>query len=407
MYGLVLEGGGARGAYQIGAWKALRELGVQVKGVAGTSVGSLNGAMIVQDDFNKAYELWYDITPSKVINMDEELIEKIKNLDITTDDIRYLLKHFKLLIGGKGIDISPLKKLLRENIYEEKIRKSNKDFGIVTISLTDMKPMELFIEDIPKGHLINYLIASSSLPVFKQERLDGKFFLDGGFYNNLPANLLITKGYKDLIVVKLNSMGRIPKINEEGLNVIYIEPNEELGRALDFSTDRARKNIILGYYDTMKVFCNLKGAKYYIQLKHGKDYFEEYLLNLKEDTVIKIAKILGVHEEIPYRRMLFEHIIPRLTELLGLDKNSSYEDIIVSLYEKAAERYNIERFKIYNLEELKENVLKNLNDKQMKSYRKIPDIFKQSDLVIKTFKKEITNQIIDELFKESESWGSI
>ena len=39
-YGIVLEGGGARGAYQIGVWKALREAGMKIKGVAGTSVGA-------------------------------------------------------------------------------------------------------------------------------------------------------------------------------------------------------------------------------------------------------------------------------------------------------------------------------------------------------------------------------
>ena len=49
-YGIVLEGGGARGAYQIGVWKALREAGMKIKGVAGTSVGALNGALICMDD---------------------------------------------------------------------------------------------------------------------------------------------------------------------------------------------------------------------------------------------------------------------------------------------------------------------------------------------------------------------
>ena len=51
-YGLVLEGGGARGAYQVGAWKALWEAGVKIKGMAGTSVGALNGALICMDDFD-------------------------------------------------------------------------------------------------------------------------------------------------------------------------------------------------------------------------------------------------------------------------------------------------------------------------------------------------------------------
>ena len=49
-YGLVLEGGGAKGAYQIGAWKALKEAGVKINAVAGTSVGALNGALICAAD---------------------------------------------------------------------------------------------------------------------------------------------------------------------------------------------------------------------------------------------------------------------------------------------------------------------------------------------------------------------
>ena len=53
-YGVVLEGGGAKGSYQIGAWKALREAGIRIKGIAGASVGALNGAMMCMDDLEKA-----------------------------------------------------------------------------------------------------------------------------------------------------------------------------------------------------------------------------------------------------------------------------------------------------------------------------------------------------------------
>ena len=60
-YGLVLDGGGARGAYQIGAWKALREAGVRINAVAGTSVGALNGALICMDDPEKAEKIWQEI----------------------------------------------------------------------------------------------------------------------------------------------------------------------------------------------------------------------------------------------------------------------------------------------------------------------------------------------------------
>ena len=46
-YGLVLAGGGTKGAYQVGVWKALKELDINVKAIAGTSIGALNGALFL------------------------------------------------------------------------------------------------------------------------------------------------------------------------------------------------------------------------------------------------------------------------------------------------------------------------------------------------------------------------
>ena len=71
-YGLALEGGGAKGAYQIGAWKALREAGIRFSAVSGTSVGALNGAMIVMDDLEKAENVWNNIHFSQVMDVDDE-----------------------------------------------------------------------------------------------------------------------------------------------------------------------------------------------------------------------------------------------------------------------------------------------------------------------------------------------
>ncbi len=52
-YGLVLAGGGAKGAYQIGAWKAMREIGVEIEMIAGVSIGAINGALIAQGDYDR------------------------------------------------------------------------------------------------------------------------------------------------------------------------------------------------------------------------------------------------------------------------------------------------------------------------------------------------------------------
>ena len=49
--GIVLAGGGSRGAYEIGFWQAIRELGIDYQIVTGSSVGALNGAMMASGDF--------------------------------------------------------------------------------------------------------------------------------------------------------------------------------------------------------------------------------------------------------------------------------------------------------------------------------------------------------------------
>ncbi|MEW9083121.1 patatin-like phospholipase family protein [Caldanaerobacter subterraneus] len=356
MYGVVLEGGGARGAYQIGVYKALIEEGIEVKGIAGTSVGALNGAILVQGDFDKAYEIWENISYSRVIKASDEEIEKFKKGKLDREDILLLIQRLRGIIREGGLDITPLRNLLEEVLDEEKIRNSGKDFAIVTVSLSDLKPMELYIEDIPYGKLIDYLMASAYLPVFKREKIDGKSFLDGGVYNNLPANLLIDKGYKDLIIIRTGSFGIVKKIGFTGLNVLIISPKEDLGGILEFDKETARYNFTLGYYDGLKALRRLKGSKYYIKEDEKEEFFIHYLLNLEKEKIKKLKEIFDISEEVPDKRALFEFIIPKLSALLNLGASSSYEEIFLYLLENLAESYKIDRFKIYTYGELMEKV---------------------------------------------------
>src|SRR6056297_56655 len=94
-YGLVLEGGGAKGAYHIGAAKALAELDIKIGGISGTSVGALNGAMLIQDDLEKAYNLWYNIKPSKVYEINDNYFQDLKDLKITKETFIYFYNKVK------------------------------------------------------------------------------------------------------------------------------------------------------------------------------------------------------------------------------------------------------------------------------------------------------------------------
>ena len=174
-YGVVFGGGGAKGAYEIGVWKALNELKIPVGVVVGTSVGALNGAIMVQGDFDVACTMWNDLTMSKIFDFGEEKDVLAQNsLSLTS-----IISTIKNSLRSGGMDVTPLKELLYKVIDEKKIRESKIDFGIVTFSLTDFKPVNIFKKDIPEGKLIDYLLASSCFPTFKPHMIDNKRFVDG------------------------------------------------------------------------------------------------------------------------------------------------------------------------------------------------------------------------------------
>lgn len=67
--GLVFAGGGGKGAYEIGVWKYLHEIGLDqyVRCVSGTSVGALNAALFVGSSYELAEKLWLDINQDKIL----------------------------------------------------------------------------------------------------------------------------------------------------------------------------------------------------------------------------------------------------------------------------------------------------------------------------------------------------
>lgn len=351
MYGLVLEGGGARGSYQAGVYKAIKEMGIEIGGVAGSSIGALNGAMIIQGDYEEFYNLWSDVSYSMLFNIEKAEVDKMRNLTLSREDIKLIGDKAKQIISHGGIDITPIKKIIDKYIDEDKIRSTNKDFGIVTVNVSEFKPIEIFLEDIPKGHLKNYLLASAYLPFFKSERLDGDIYLDGGFYDNLPFKMLFEKGYKDLILVRTHAPGITRKIELRGTNSIVISPSEDIGRTYFYDSENTRKNIRLGYFDGMRAFNDLFGEKYFIRPSREEDVYLNYLLSIDENKVRMIENLLRL-DELPYRRSLLEKIVPNLCDDFNIYKECTYEKLLIHLLEKSAAKYDIEKFKIYEFEEL-------------------------------------------------------
>ncbi len=397
-YGLVLEGGGAKGSYHIGAAKALTDLNIEIGGVSGTSIGALNGAMLIQGDLDKVYDLWHNIQPSKVYEIDDEYFRDLRDFNLNKNTLLYFFNKAKDIFEKKGIDNSKIKKILEDYIDEEKIRNSGKEFGIVTISVTDREPMELYLEDIPEGKLSDYLMASAYLPVFVKEKMDGKIFLDGGFYNNLPVGLLSEKGFKDIIAVRTHGIGLSPNLDDLDLNIIEINPSEELGLTLDFSKENARKNLNMGYYDTMRVFKDLKGNKYYFDFSKRENYYFNYLANLPEKDILKTGEIFNFRN-MPPKRLLFEKIIPYITEMFAIDKSKDYKVVLASMMEVLLKNAQINRYHIYNLEEALSLIFDNLCDEKLERDNKLPNFIFSNKMLAKTISEKMKYKIILTLFK--------
>ena len=128
-YGLALEGGGAKGAYQIGAWKALREAGIRFSAVSGTSGGALNGAMIVMDDLEKAENVWNNIHFSQVMDVDDEEMRRLMNRDIPLSELKSTLRSVADIVRNRGFDVTPLRKWVAEVVDADKVCHSDTDFS--------------------------------------------------------------------------------------------------------------------------------------------------------------------------------------------------------------------------------------------------------------------------------------
>ena len=68
-----------------------------------------------------------------------------------------------------------------------------------------MKPVELFVDDMPEGSMIDYIMASARFPGLNRQGPDDSQYLDGGVYDNAPLGILRRHGYHRLIVIDISS----------------------------------------------------------------------------------------------------------------------------------------------------------------------------------------------------------
>ena len=233
-----LQGGGAKGAFQAGALKALCERGYRFDCAVGASVGSLNAAMVCLGKVDELYRVWEELDFSDVLPIDRKTDGGLS--------LRSIASAAFGAIRSAGVDTSRIRSILERYVDEDAVRASDVRFGLVTVK-EEGKAHTLckyFIEDIPKGRLIDYMMASAALPFFKRVEIDGIRYLDGGMMDNLPIEMLATAGYRRITAIRLG--GDIRYATSKSLDVEYFDPSESAGHTINFSNVAISRSLQLG-----------------------------------------------------------------------------------------------------------------------------------------------------------------
>lgn len=352
---LILAGGGSRGAYEVGVWQGLQELGITFNTVIGTSVGALNGAIIAQGNFDIAMLVWSKLETKMVFDVDVELTDLSIKSQFTA-----MGTFFKEFLKKGGASCSGLSEMLQEYINEDTIRNSPIEFGLVTLKLSNLTPIEVFVKDIAQGKLIDYMIASSScFPAVKAHEIDGETFVDGGYIDNLPSQMAINKGITDLIVVDLECIGVVKKLPvTKDITVKTIKCKWDLGNFLLFEKDQIKRNIRLGYLDTMKAY-NAYDGSYYTFIKPELTRITKNV-NAHIDT---ISKEIGITILSKSHNMIDGAFKKSLVKFVTTHTNTpvSIKSIVLTCMECCGLVFDIPPTIIYSSNVYKENTSHNIH----------------------------------------------
>jgi len=174
--GLVLAGGGARGFAHIGAIRAIRERGIQIDHVGGTSMGAIIAAFVAMG-----------------MN-DDEVEETSRHVFLIERPMRDYTIPLLSLIKGRRID-----RLLKKYTSEREIPDLWLNYFCVSASLTTNQ--QVIHEE---GELWRAIRASVSLPgILPPTVRDGELLVDGGLVNNLPVDVMMAKGVGRTIALDL------------------------------------------------------------------------------------------------------------------------------------------------------------------------------------------------------------
>ncbi|MDJ0804402.1 MAG: patatin-like phospholipase family protein [Desulfobacterales bacterium] len=205
---LILSGGGARGAFQVGVWKYLREINWTPDLICGTSIGAVNAAAIGSGmSVERLIDVWRTHNRSAVYRL----------------KAHHLFKSMRRGTPLKSVlDTAPLRAMLTRHLNLEALRRSPIEIIIGAVHLATGR-LHLYNQDVIE---IDHLMASSAMPIlFPWQSIQGELYWDGGVMANSPLFIALERKIEEIVVVLLSPVGHRPlpppATLREGLELLF------------------------------------------------------------------------------------------------------------------------------------------------------------------------------------------
>ena len=300
--GLVLAGGGGKGAYEIGVWQALRDLGLEpsVSAVSGTSVGALNAALFAAGDLERARTVWRDLSPGHIIfSPDRDKAEAQIAQLLSSPGLGQRFRDF-LHRGNAAAPSAPvsagaaaspalfflrsrlipaLSQLLTSGIVSAgglgemidgavdcaRLAASPVRCYATCLRIPRLRPDRFLLNDRSPEDVRAILLASAAIPFFfPMAAVAGRRYLDGGlppWGDNVPVQPLYElEGCRTILVVHLSSNPPVNAAGFPGARLVELFPSADLGGpagTFDFTAKGARWRMELGYRDGVEQLAGL------------------------------------------------------------------------------------------------------------------------------------------------------
>lgn len=272
---LVLEGGGAKCAYQAGALVALEEFGFTFNVVSGASFGAINGALYVEGGTKRLMDFYHNLNSDSVFK-DKGLKELIDNYNkdehyLLEDVLKYLASRHALL-EERVEETEYYHAHLFKNINVKAIKESSMDYYCSVLRVNNnpttiaklmgafsgkISLLDLYKNGEIDGHIISkedepldrYIVASANYPTYTPIKVNDSYYFDGGIFDNVPYKHLLYKGINTMVIIRTN-IDNLKEFDYQNPNILLITPSKYLGSSLRINHDKIEELLKFGYIDT-------------------------------------------------------------------------------------------------------------------------------------------------------------